>query len=136
MRGSGTCGAGPWGHLRELKWSLILFHLSWKFNRKCVPLSFELVRRLTGAIGAEEDQTVLAGALHSTSYVQGHSLVLLFATNRVGFHSPASLVPQLPIVLAKRASRREVKVQGEAFPRADTHPVRGITVFAPSAHTA
>src|ERR1700688_776429 len=34
-----------WGHLRELKWSLILFHLLKKLNCKCAPLSFALIGR-------------------------------------------------------------------------------------------
>src|SRR5580704_5103580 len=98
------------GHLSKLKWSLILFHLFNKFNRKCESLSLVLVRRLAGAIGvAEEDQVVLAGGLHSTGYVQGHGLVFLVATNAAGFHRPASLVPELPIILTKRTSRGEVK---------------------------
>src|ERR1700722_534600 len=99
------------GHLSELKWSLMFFHLLKKFNRKCEPLSLVPVRRLATVIGAaEEDQVVLASALHSTGYGQGHGLVLLIATNSAVFHNLASLVPQLPVIHTKRASRGEVKV--------------------------
>src|SRR6202140_3017088 len=98
------------GHLRELKRSLILFHLLKKFNCKCEPLSIAFVGRLASAIGAaEEEQVVLARALPPSSHVQGHWLVLLIATNMTEFPSPASLAPKLPIILTKRAGWREVK---------------------------